>query len=105
MNGDVLEFKGLFPEKQLELVLRVKRANPHRKLVLILLSGRPLPLSKELLAHVDAVVAAWLPGTEGTGVADVLSGEYVPSGKLSVRWPSESGTGYLYPRGHGLTTW
>ncbi len=33
------------------------------------------------------VVAAWLPGTEGQGVADVLFGDYSPSGKLSFSWP------------------
>jgi len=35
----------------------------------------------------DALIAAWLPGTEGHGVADVLFGDYNPSAKLSVSWP------------------
>ena len=35
----------------------------------------------------DAIVAAWLPGTEGEGVADVLFGDYKPTGKLSFTWP------------------
>ena len=54
--------------------------------VVVLLSGRPLVLG-ETLEQADALVAAWLPGTEGAGVADVLFGDYKPSGKLSYSWP------------------
>jgi len=54
--------------------------------VVVLLSGRPLIL-EPILAAADAIVAAWLPGTEGDGVADVLFGKYPPTGKLSVTWP------------------
>ena len=57
----------------------------------ILLSGRPLILG-EALAASDAFVAAWLPGTEGRGVADVLFGDYKPTGKLSRPWPQEANT-------------
>ena len=35
----------------------------------------------------DGFIAAWLPGTEGSGVADVLFGDYKPTGKLSFSWP------------------
>ncbi len=55
-------------------------------LVLVLVSGRPMILG-EALAQADAVVAAWLPGTEGQGVADVLFGDAKPTGKLSFTWP------------------
>jgi beta-glucosidase len=54
--------------------------------VVVLFSGRPLIL-EPILDHLDALVAAWLPGTEGDGVADVLFGAYNPTGKLSVTWP------------------
>jgi len=54
--------------------------------VVIVVSGRPLILG-EVLGGADAVVAAWLPGTEGQGVADVLFGDYRPTGKLSYSWP------------------
>ena len=50
------------------------------------ISGRPLWVNPELNAS-DAFVAAWLPGTEGQGVADVLFGDYKPTGKLPVTWP------------------
>ncbi len=55
--------------------------------VLVLLSGRPLDITPEL-ALVDAAVAAWLPGTEGGGVTDVLFGEEPASGRLPVSWPT-----------------
>ncbi len=54
--------------------------------VVILLSGRPMILG-DVLTQADAVVAAWLPGTEGEGVADVLFGGHKPTGKLSFAWP------------------
>lgn len=54
--------------------------------VVLLLSGRPMIID-EVLDKADAFVAAWLPGTEGQGVADVLFGDYKPSGKLSFSWP------------------
>lgn len=57
-----------------------------KAMVLILISGRPLIITEQL-AQVDAVVAAWLPGGEGQGVADVLFGDYPFTGKLPYSWP------------------
>jgi len=54
--------------------------------VVVLFSGRPLIIN-EALDRCDAFVAAWLPGTEGEGVTDVLFGDYKPTGKLSFSWP------------------
>ncbi|MGC9972039.1 MAG: glycoside hydrolase family 3 N-terminal domain-containing protein [Bryobacteraceae bacterium] len=54
--------------------------------VVILVSGRPMILN-QVLEQADAFLAAWLPGTEGQGVADVLFGDYSPTGKLSFSWP------------------
>jgi beta-glucosidase len=78
--------------------------------VTILLSGRPLILGSAL-DNSDAFIAAWLPGTEGQGVADVLFGDYKPTGKLPREWPHDWGqaaandmTGEpLFPFGFGLT--
>ncbi len=53
--------------------------------VVILISGRPLILDA-ILDKCDAIIAAWLPGTEGDGIADVLFGDYSPKGKLSHSW-------------------
>lgn len=56
--------------------------------VVVLISGRPLDIREELEIS-DAFVAAWLPGSEGgSGIADVLFGDYEPTGKLSHTWPA-----------------
>jgi beta-glucosidase len=67
-----------------DVVAAVKKAGI--PVVLVLVTGRPLILGDALSAS-DAVVAAWLPGTEGQGVADVLFGDYKPTGTLSFTWP------------------
>ncbi len=54
--------------------------------VVVLISGRPMIID-QVLDKCDAFLAAWLPGTEGQGVADVLFGDYRPTGKLSHSWP------------------
>ncbi|CAL5024194.1 unnamed protein product [Urochloa decumbens] len=83
------------------------------KCVVVLISGRPLVVEPYLDA-VDALVAAWLPGTEGKGVADVLFGDYGFTGKLSRTWfrsvnqlPMNVGDEHydpLFPFGFGLET-
>jgi len=80
--------------------------------VTVLVSGRPMILG-DVLDNSDALLAAWLPGSEGQGVADVLFGDYKPTGKLSFTWPrsmaqlplsaSASGGGPLFKFGYGLT--
>lgn len=82
-----------------------------KKVILVLISGRPLPITK-LINAVDGFVAAWLPGSEGAGVADVLFGDVKPSGKLPHTWPKDAkqipindgdGKKGLFPYGFGLT--
>lgn len=72
------------PPRQIELLQRAKASGA--KLVVILITGRPLILG-EALDLADALLVAWLPGTEGQGVSDVLFGDFAPSGKLSFTWP------------------
>jgi beta-glucosidase len=76
--------------------------------VAVFLSGRPLWINRELNAA-DAFVAAWLPGSEGAGVADVLFGQKPATGRLSFSWPAacdgtpvNSSAGALFPLGFGL---
>ncbi len=57
------------------------------KVITVLISGRPLVVTKEIGLS-DAFIAAWLPGSEGEGVADVLFGDVKPAGKLGHTWPS-----------------
>ncbi|XP_048437789.1 beta-glucosidase BoGH3B-like isoform X1 [Pyrus x bretschneideri] len=83
------------------------------KCVVIVISGRPVVI-QPYVPLMDALVAAWLPGTEGQGVADVLFGDYGFTGKLSRTWfktvdqlPMNVGdTHYdpLFPFGYGLST-
>jgi len=54
--------------------------------IVILISGRPRVITEQL-PLADAWVAAWLPGTEGGSIADVLFGDYPFTGKLSYSWP------------------
>ncbi|MCP5061803.1 MAG: beta-glucosidase [Ignavibacteriae bacterium] len=71
-------------ENDLNVIKKVKASG--KPMVVILLSGRPL-IVNSVIKDSDAFVAAWLPGTEGQGVADVLFGDVNFSGKLSVTWP------------------
>ncbi|MBN2534828.1 MAG: glycoside hydrolase family 3 C-terminal domain-containing protein [Spirochaetales bacterium] len=80
--------------------------------IVVLVSGRPMIVTDHL-AYWDAFIAAWLPGSEGQGIADVLFGDYNPSGKLSYSWPKSmdrfpvnyGDTNYdpLFPYGYGLS--
>jgi beta-glucosidase len=71
--------------------------------VTILFSGRPLILNSAL-ADSDAFVAAWLPGTEGLGLTDVLFGDHKFTGKLPRNWPGseDKSAAPQFPFGFGL---
>jgi beta-glucosidase len=69
-----------------DLALVDKARSLGAPVVTVLLSGRPLILGSALEAS-DGFLAAWLPGTEGQGIADVLFGDYKPTGKLPRQWP------------------
>ncbi|KAK9670245.1 hypothetical protein RND81_13G189000 [Saponaria officinalis] len=83
------------------------------KCVVVVISGRPIVM-EPYIASIDALVAAWLPGTEGQGVTDVLFGDYDFTGKLPRTWfrnvsqlPMNVGDpNYdpLFPFGFGMTT-
>jgi beta-glucosidase len=84
------------------------------KCVVVVVSGRPLILDPKQLSQIDGLVAAWLPGSEGAGVADTLFGKVPFTGKLPVTWPrtlaqepiniGDANYNPLYPYGFGLTT-
>jgi beta-glucosidase len=97
-------------DQDYQTLLKVKNANIPT--VVILISGRPMIISN-ILNLSDAIVAAWLPGTEGEGVTDVIFGDYKPVGKLTQSWPKSmdqipinyGDTNYdpLFPYKFGLT--
>jgi beta-glucosidase len=72
------------PPEDVALVHRM-RARCDR-LIVVLYSGRPL-LIDDILDQCDALVAAWLPGTEAAGITDVLFGDYPFTGTLPYAWP------------------
>ncbi|WP_184088299.1 glycoside hydrolase family 3 protein [Sphingomonas xinjiangensis] len=117
MRGDVRTLEFQPGDKQaLALLKRYKDAGV--PVVSVFLSGRPLWVNPELNAS-DAFVAAWLPGSEGAGVADVLIGNAAGkarrdfTGRLSYSWPKTAAQfnlnkgkpGYnpLFPLGYGLS--
>jgi beta-glucosidase len=77
------------------------------RLVVVLITGRPL-LIGDVLPLADAVVVAWLPGSEGVGVADVLFGDFPFTGKLPYTWPAamsqlpQPAGAALFAYGYGL---
>jgi len=109
MKGDRHDLS-LSPE-DIEAVAALKAAG--LPVVVIVLSGRPVILG-DAADQADAILAAWLPGTEGAGVVDVLTGAAPASGKLSFTWPramdqvplghvQEKIENPLYPLGFGLS--
>jgi beta-glucosidase len=85
-----------------------------RSCTVVVVSGRPMVIPPSLLRQVDALVASWLPGSEGAGVSDVLFGRRPFTGRLPVSWPrsvaqepinvGDRGYDPLYPFGFGLRT-
>jgi beta-glucosidase len=80
----------------------------------LVVSGRPIIIPPDLRRSIDSLVASWLPGSEGVGVADVLFGSRPFTGKLPVTWPrsvaqepinvGDADYDPLFPYGWGLTT-
>lgn len=106
--GNTLELASLHPEDLQTIKTIATKGIP---VVVVLVSGRPLVVNQEMdLA--TAFVAAWLPGTEGQGVTDVLFGDFDFQGRLSFSWPEysddiahhrKSGRKPLFALGYGLS--
>jgi beta-glucosidase len=83
-----------------------------RTCTVVVISGRPMIIPPDLLGQIDALVAGWLPGSEGIGVADDLFGHHRFTGRLSVSWPralaqepinvGDANYDPLFPYGYGL---
>jgi len=77
------------PENQRELIRALKATG--KPLVLVLMNGRPLSILQEK-EQADAILETWFSGTEGgNAIADVLFGDYNPSGKLPITFPRSVG--------------
>lgn len=82
------------PGLQLELLKEIQKVNPN--IVLVLMNGRPLTLSWEA-ENIPAILETWHLGSEaGNAIADVLTGEYNPSGKLTMSFPRRVGQLPIY---------
>ena len=106
--GKTLELSKLHPE-DLQTIKTLSAAGI--PVITILISGRPMVVNEEL-AESTSLISAWLPGTEGSGVSDVLFGDYDFQGKLAFPWPNEllgkstnnrNCYSTLFPCGYGLT--
>ncbi len=107
--GDIVD--GTVPHTmsipEANLVTQAKASG--KPVVCVMITGRPMDISAIMTA--DAIVAAWLPGTEGGGIAEVLYGNYKFTGKLGMAWPANAnseptkngvGTTPRYAYGFGL---
>jgi beta-glucosidase len=108
MTGDRADLT--LPPGDIELIERMRARC--QTLVGVVYSGRPLLITDQV-QHFDAIVAAWLPGSEGAGMTDVLFGDVPFTGKLPFAWPQHdrqiplaaltaSPEPPMWPRGHGL---
>lgn len=105
--GDSLEL--LIPFNGSDVIKSVAEKIPT---LAILITGRPTVVDPQLLGKVDALVAAWLPGSEGGGIADVIFGDYNFTGRLPVTWfrrveqlpmnAADNAYDPLFPLGSGL---
>ncbi len=96
-------------QQDLDTIERLRSAGV--PVIVVLVSGRPMDVADRVDGW-NALLASWLPGTQGGGVADVLFGKHDPTGKLPMTWmrsfdqqPINGGDGRnpLYPRGYGLS--
>jgi len=108
MTGDRADLT--LPPEDIEIIERMR--SRCRTLVGILYTGRPLLIAEQVEAF-DALIAAWLPGSEGAGITDVIFGDVPFTGKLPFTWPRNDEqiplaaleadpNPPLWPRGYGL---
>ena len=108
MTGDRADLT--LPPSDIELIESMR--SRCRTLIGVLYSGRPLLITDQV-DMLDGLVAAWLPGSEGAGITDVIFGDIPFTGKLPYAWPRSTGqiplaaleahsSPPLWPRGHGL---
>jgi beta-glucosidase len=107
MTGDRADLT--LPPEDIALIERMRAQC--ETLIGVIYSGRPLLITDQVPSF-DTVVAAWLPGSEGAGVADGLFGDVPFTGRLPYAWPKDnsqiplsalhsSSEPPLWPRGHG----
>lgn len=112
-NGDSSASQLKLSKDDTNVINTIKEDHPDLPIVLVLVTGRPLTIADQVKdERISAIVSAWLPGTEGTGVADVLVGEKDFTGTNPITWPwyakdieskLTDDSKVLYQTGYGLT--
>lgn len=98
--GHSLVNSRLHPE-DLETILKIRKKGI--PVICVFIGGRPLVINEEL-ENSDAFISAWLPGSEGDGIADVLFGKFNFQGRLSFTWyKDQEQSEVLFPLDFGLT--
>ena len=97
MSGEAASRTNIkLPGIQTDLIKAIRDEFPDKKIILILMNGRPLDLTIED-SLVDTILEIWYPGTSGgLGVADILFGKYNPSAKLPITFPRNLGQVPIY---------
>ena len=113
IGGEMDAYEHTLTEKHQEYIKTY--AEKGIKVVVVLICGRPLVITPQIDLS-DAFIVAWLPGSEGDGIAEVLYGDYDFKGKLPHSWPksvedyeNKYGPNFwddsidpLFPLGYGL---
>lgn len=111
-NGDSSASQLKLSSSDIKVINTIKEDHPDLPIILVLVTGRPLTIADQVKDDsIQAIVSAWLPGTEGAGVADVLFGEQDFTGTNPITWPwyakditskLTDSSKVLYQTGYGL---
>lgn len=111
-NGDRSASQLKLPASDISTIKQIENSHPDTPIILVLTTGRPIAIADYVNdSHIKGIVNAWLPGSEGDGVADVLLGDkdFVGTNPITWTWyPQDITSKYtdtskvLYPIGYGL---
>lgn len=111
-NGDSSAGNLKISSSDLNVIKTIQQDHPDLPIVLVLVTGRPLTIADQVKdENIQAIVSAWLPGSEGAGVADVLFGDKDFTGTNPITWPwyatdiekkFDDESKVLYKTGYGL---
>ncbi len=108
-DGDATYNSLTFMKSQWQVIDTIREQNPDIPVIALFVTGRTLTIA-DYIDKVDGIVCAWLPGTEGAGIADVMFGDYDFTGKLAYTWfwhgediKDRDAEGVLFEAGYGLT--
>lgn len=105
-SGDRSAGQLKLPASDISTIKQIENSHPDTPIILVLTTGRPIAIADYVNdQHIKGIVNAWLPGSEGEGVADVLLGDkdFVGTNPITWTWyPQDITSKVLYPVGYGL---